>query len=271
MNITRKTKFKRGVALIFALFTIAVLFSIGTTVVALSLHDSRGTRTANYNEAALHAANWGIEAVINYMGQPGYKFTGQTRDFFKSQWEATNKYTYGGGKYSYTTGRNLAEVSDGVGLNSSVEINVRTLKSNELAKDYGLDYSNGRTTLGEDKWNEKHDSRLVEFRQPSGSGISGDYRLNYGAKGDTYSTVKVVCTEFRYPNSNQPSQYQLLSVARVFARDDSVPDNKKVPLATRVVEARVRESVACDFMHFIQNARSWDATGVDLGLSLIHI
>lgn len=265
MNITRKTKFKRGVALIFALFTIAVLFSIGTTVVALSLHDSRGTRTANYNEAALHAANWGIEAVINYMGQPGYKFTGQSRDFFKSQWEVTNKYTYGGGEYSYTTGRNLAEVSDGVGLNSSVEINVRTLKSNELAKDYGLDYSNGRTTLGEDKWNEKHDSRLVEFRQPSGSGISGDYRLNYGAKGDTYSTVKVVCTEFRYPNSNQPSQYQLLSVARVFARDDSVPDNKKVPLATRVVEARVRESVACDFMHFIQNARSWDATGVDLG------
>lgn len=263
MNITRKTKFKKGVALIFALFTIAVLFSIGTTVVALSLHDSKGTRTANYNEAALHAANWGIEAVINYMGQPGLRF-GDKMANTTSQWQATKQETVRGGRYSFTTGRNLAVTKNGLGLNSSAIVVVETLDQNELASKYGLEYTPS-TTLGEDRWNSECDSRLIRFQQPEGSVLSGDLRLDYGVRGDAYSTVEVVCTEFRYPKTNQPSQYQLLSVAKVFARNDSIPDNQKVPLATRVVEARVRESVASDFMHFIQNARSWDATGVDLG------
>lgn len=287
MNITRRVKVKRGVALIFALFTIAVLFSIGTTVVALSLHDSRTTRVVNYNEAALHAANWGLEAAINYMGQPGIGFSPASFNIGytgrRSQWVNTKAYTYNGGNYNYPYGRQLVltkNISDSkTALNDEVWVEVTSLDSNTLKSKYGLEYDT-TTILGEDKWcanytgtdlaagggtgnnRDGSDSRLISFKNPSG----GDtYRLNYGQRGDNYAEVEVVCTEFRYPHSNQPSQYQLLSVARVFANDGVSRD--KVPLATRVVDARVRESMACDFMHFIQNARSWDALGVNLGQS----
>lgn len=287
MNITRRVKVKRGVALIFALFTIAVLFSIGTTVVALSLHDSRTTRVVNYNEAALHAANWGIEAAINYMGQPGIGFNPNTFSIAattrRSQWVNTKAYTYNGGNYNYPYGRQLVvtkNISNSkTALNNAVWVEVSSLDSNTLKNEYGLEYDTTKT-LGEDKWcanyagtdlaagggtgnnRDGSDSRLISFINPANG---ENYRLNYGLKGDNYAEVEVVCTEYRYPHSNQPSQYQLLSVARVFANDGVSRD--KVPLATRVVDARVRESMACDFMHFIQNARSWDALGVNLGQS----
>lgn len=262
MNITRKPRVKKGVALIFALFTIAILFSISTTVVALSLHDSRATRVANYNDAALHAANWGIEAAINYMGQPGLNFNPSDPEVgATSQWVNWASTSFG-------TGRNLV-LTDGVknlALNNQVNVKVSSLSDAQLKKDFGLDYSG--KILGEDRWQSDHgdgrgsDSRLINFMD-----VNRNYRLKLGNGEDNYAEVEVVCTEFRYPNSNQPSQYQLLSVARVFANDGNVADNDRVPLATRVVEARVRESVACDFMHFIQNARSWDALGVNLGPS----
>lgn len=262
MNITRKPRVKKGVALIFALFTIAILFSISTTVVALSLHDSRATRVANYNDAALHAANWGIEAAINYMGQPGLNFIPGTSNVgATSQWVNLASTSFGHGRNLVLTNgaKNLA-------LNGQVNVKVSSLSDTQLKKDFGLDYSG--KILGEDRWQSSHgdkdggsDSRLINFRKKDEA-----YRLQLG-NGDNYAEVEVVCTEFRYPNSNQPSQYQLLSVARVFANDGNVADNDRVPLATRVVEARVRESVACDFMHFIQNARSWDALGVNLGPS----
>ena len=270
MNITRKPRVKKGVALIFALFTIAILFSISTTVVALSLHDSRATRVANYNDAALHAANWGIEAAINYMGQPGLNFRpDKSSAGATSQWVNLVSTSFG-------SGRNLVLTSgDNLALNNQVNVQVISLSASQLKKDYGLDYSG--KVLGEDTWKAAHggqdpdtfnkrdgsDSRLITFRDANDR--SSNYRLLLG-KGGNFAEVEVVCTEFRYPSSNQPSQYQLLSVARVFANTgNSSSHGQRVPLATRVVEARVRESVACDFMHFIQNARSWDATGVDLG------
>ncbi|MGM9997897.1 MAG: hypothetical protein ACI38Q_00615 [Candidatus Bruticola sp.] len=269
MNVTRRMRVKKGVALIFALFTIAILFSISTTVVALSLNDSRTTRTVNYNDAALHAANWGIEAAINYMGQPGLGF-----DRTRSQWVNTSSF----GNF-LVEGRHLycTSGSRNVALNSGQKVNVKvtSLTSTTLQNTYGLDYTTS-TKLGEDNWKSKYsgtdattgnsrsgsDSRLISFvNENSGE----NYRLEYGG-GVNYAEVEVVCTEFRYPISNQPSQYQLLSVAKVYANDNGkTKAADRVPLATRVVEARVRESVACDFMHFIQNARSWDATGVNLG------
>ncbi len=264
MNITRKPRVKKGVALIFALFTIAILFSISTTVVALSLHDSRATRVANYNDAALHAANWGIEAAINYMGQPGLNFKPNEND---PKVRATSQWV-NWASTSFGTGRNLVltDGAENLALNNQVNVKVSSLSGPRLKEDFGLDYSG--KILGEDRWQSNHegngggsDSRLINFM-----GTNGNYRLKLG-NGDNYAEVEVVCTEFRYPNSNQPSQYQLLSVAKVFAKDDRVADEDRVSLATRVVEARVRESVACDFMHFIQNARSWDALGVNLGPS----
>lgn len=274
MNTRRDTLKRKGVALVFALFTIALLFSISTTIVAMSLSHSRDTRVVNYNDAALHAANWGIEAAVNYMGQPGLNYVASSGGNLsninrETQWVDTQCYID-----TIPSGRHLRLISKGAdnkAVNNEVNVSVRSLDQNTM-REYGLAYYGGQT-LGEDSWNssysgsDKHlhsragsDTREISFNSLSGG---GDYCIYY--KDGTYAQVKVACTEIRYPVSNQPSKYQLVALAKVRRPKGGSPSTNDPILASRIVEANIRESMACDFMHFIQNARSWDAQGVDLG------
>jgi hypothetical protein len=59
---------RRGVALVFALFTIGLLITMSATVVGLAIRHGRTGLSSSNAEAALHAANWGVEAALNYMG-----------------------------------------------------------------------------------------------------------------------------------------------------------------------------------------------------------
>lgn len=274
MNIPKKSKKSKGVALVFALFTIALLFSISTTVVAMSLSHSRDTKVVNYNDAALHAANWGIEAAMNYMGQPGVNYTANSGSNLTninrvSQWVDT-KYNNLGLAY----GRHLRVLPAGTtnhAVNNEVNVSVNSLATDTMKK-YGLAYKNG-DTLGEDGWTSSYSGSDKYFHSRSGSDTreivfsdassGNEYCIYY--KDGTYARVRVACTEMRYPVSNQPSKYQLVALAKVCRPKGASPKSDDPVMATRIVEANIRESMACDFMHFIQNARSWDAQGVDLG------
>lgn len=286
MNIKSRPKKQKGVALIFALFTIAILFSISTTVVALSMHHRQDSQVLNYNDAALQAANWGIEAALNYMGQPGAEFVPSNGTFNSAQ---------GGTQWEYDALDNYESYKlierDGTVAGGDVQVRVKRLTDRDLKK-FGLDYERGES-LGQsdNKWEERDswkddDSRVITF----GSGRSGisstdassiTYPLMYpaadGSSEAAYGVVNVVCTEIR--TMNQPSTYELVAVSNIYqwdnkngaryaSLDETVvsdeADNKEEILASRVVSTKVRQMMASDFMHFIQNARSWDATGVDL-------
>lgn len=246
-GMVKNRKYKKGVALIFSMFVAALLAAMSTTVVAVSINHAKDSSVVSYNDAALQAANWGIEAAINYMGQPGYNYNpGKNNtsymgmeNLFPTQWKQSASKSLPG----YTL---LPDIKGAVALNNTQSVTVRKLDSDGLSK-YGL-YFAGQT-LGQDKWTEG-DSCLLKFSQKTGD----KHTLNY--YNGLYADVEVICTENRY--RDQPSRYHLYSVAKIY--NSSV----EKPLSTRIVESTVREVSASDFMHFIQNARSWDANGVDL-------
>ena len=287
MNIKPKQKKQKGVALIFALFTIAILFSISTTVVALSMHHRQDSQVMSYNDAALQAANWGLEAAINYMGQPGRKFkVANTFQDTGTQWIYSYFSGNGNGYDSYRLSSQNAGGNATV-AGGAIGVSVQELRSEDLKK-FGLDYREGKVPAsGESVGDSKRDtwrygdSVLIRFQKGNGGLYPLMYPGGFRGQGEemAYGVVEVVCTEIR--TLNQPSTYELMAVANVmqcasgtgdarlpYAANNNeflveVPSEKGV-LASRVVTANVRQMMASDFMHFIQNGRSWDATGVDL-------
>lgn len=251
--ISRK---KRGVALVFALFTAALLVSMSATVVALSIRHGRDGSVANYSDQALQAANWGIEATINYMG-------------VTDNWEKNRT----DGMYSlYSTSFHLKRTTVGRdGLGKTAKFFIKDASSNGTGIGsqayYGLNYKTS-TKVGEENWRTA-DTRIIEFGDfASGANNSNPYKIIYD--DGTFAMVSVAMTEIRYPITCQPSQYQLVAVSKVYASETggkkgTTANNTKdgYLLATRVVEARVREQTAFDFMHYVQNAKAWDVNGTD--------
>lgn len=196
---------KRGIALVFAMFTTVVLITMSATVVALGIRHGQMSTATNHAEAALHAANWGLEATLNYMGTGAHWGLGTFNDGNSPVKESFH--------LNPTTGQgNLA-------LGNAVRVKVT---------------GNGAT-------------RDITFVDPT---TAQPYKVLID--GRTQAVVTVKMTEIRV--ENQPSHYHIVSTA-------NVQDLSGNSLATRVVEGRVREQSALDFMHFIQNAKAWDVSG----------
>lgn len=207
---------RRGIALVFAMFTTVVLITMSATVVALAIrHGQTGTST-NHAESALHAANWGIEATLNYMG------TG-------ANWEYNQNITEPV-KESFHVKPQHKQALGGA-------VTVRVTKLNEIPPD----------VVG----GAVGDVRQIEFYDAANT---APYKVI--VDGNQMAKVTVKMTEIRI--TNQPSHYHIVSTAEIQTPTGS-------PLATRVVETRVREQSALDFMHFIQNAKAWDVSGVNPG------
>ena len=221
MRVGSRRRSRRGVALVFALFTIALLITMSATVVGLAIRHGRTGASSSNAEAALHAANWGIEASLNYMGVGINQVNGQ------KHW-AVVAYEQG-----YPTRFNLSTTN----LNSPRPALGSLVKVGVTSQAAALD-----------------SPRIVKFYDPSSAGKEFELWID----AQTTATVEVLVTEIALVG--QPEHYQLTSTARVRNAAGEV-------VATRVVEARVREQAASDFMHFIQNANAWDVNGVDPGTS----
>ncbi len=230
MSWGRNRTKRRGVALVFALFTISLLVTMSATVVALAIRHGRTSHSHGYAEAALHAANWGVEATLNYMG------VSQRQPGGEQHWKAVDR-----DKNGYAISFRLAE-TEGSNCRLALRLDRRTTPVTVYARVKAA----AQPVAG--------NSRLVQFCSSSSWDDSKEHELLID--GQTKARVQVLVTE--YLVTGQPSHYQLVSTARVLN-----PSNQVV--ATRVVEARVREQTALDFMHFIQNARAWDVNGVDPG------
>jgi len=232
MSWGRNRKSRRGVALVFALFTISLLVTMSATVVALAIRHGRTSHSHGHAEAALHAANWGVEAALNYMG------VSQRQGEGIPHWTVSSKFrSPSAGDYNLTY--RLAETKDSqcplaltltrAGTPQTVYARVKPAKQPINGNTRLIQFSSGRI------WNDLTEHELL-------------------IDGQTKARVQVLVTEYQVPG--QPSHFGLVSTARVLDRSNNV-------VATRVVEARVREQTALDFMHFIQNARAWDVNGVE--------
>ncbi len=61
---------RRGISLILALFTVALLITLSSTFLALAHNESRNSRSGYFQAASLQACNWALDYLINYMQAP---------------------------------------------------------------------------------------------------------------------------------------------------------------------------------------------------------
>jgi hypothetical protein len=196
-----------------ALFAVLLLVTMGATFIALATSEGRSSQSSVYAQEALHAANWGLDYAMNYMG-----FVGQN-----GHWQSTSLYKY--------TLKERTEFSTYAAMDG---MRVKCLKRND--KDVDADGDNDTFFQ-------------LTFESPQcdlqlGNGLAARLTIDILDLGGG-------------TNNTQPSQYLLVSTAQLYRGG-----NTNEVLATRTVEARIRESMASDYMHFIQQARAWDAQGV---------
>lgn len=215
--------------MVFALFTIGLLITMSATVVGLAIRHGRTGLSSSNAEAALHAANWGVEAALNYMGM-------SVNTNGAMHWAISQRVEGYAVGYRLTT-TNPGERRSALGGAALAQVKIPDKRNTEEALLIPSDRS-------------VNECRLLRFMSPDN--VSRPYELWIDV--NTWAKVEVLVSE--YLVSGQPSHYLLTSIGRVYNRDDEL-------LATRVVEARVREQTALDFMHFIQNAKAWDANGTD--------
>lgn len=91
----RKKANRRGISLILALFTVAVLITLSITFLALAHNESRNSRSGYFQAASLQACNWALDYLINYMQAPpnltgggSMQFTSLTDRYFTLKLQA---------------------------------------------------------------------------------------------------------------------------------------------------------------------------------------
>ncbi len=261
---------RKGVALVFALFTAALLMSMSATVVALSISHAREGADVDYMQAAIHACNWATEAALNYVADDSaWRYLpppGQPNSSFR------NPYTW---QYRLRTG-SVGPVQLGPNQVFPRVIELTDAQADEYGV-YRPAASNRPPVYLIRFWDV--DRPLLFY---SASGSNGLNTRNLNEAGSRFAVTEVAFTQDKVTAPGQCPRYQLLAFARIYDNDGHatilnrvgavVNGNSVGPsrypseglLATRVTETWVREETASDFSHLIQNGRSWDAQGINL-------
>ena len=253
--IIRKVK-QKGVALVFALFTALLLMTLSITVVGLSIRHARVGGEADYVQEALHAADWYVGATLEYLHSEGALNT-------------TQKYRYAN-PYTDDTRIVTGEHTDGVLGRDDVTASVIKLNDNQ-AQEYGL--------VG-----GSIDAHLIRFGSSEPLVYFPHTGAQPGAGFDSTSDRFAVCDvtvekipaqSGKYGTEGQPGYYHLCIISRVYEASawsavkrvkeiglDSYPTEGL--LATRMIEVKARTENVLDYLHIIQDGRSWRANGLNL-------
>lgn len=213
---------KRGISLIMALFTTAVLFSLAIAFLALAIGEARTSRSASYSTVAQNAANWGVEYTLNYMGRGGN---------WTTQFEPGSLVVF--------------DVLHAISPNGNQH----------------LASAEGAYTVQITANSEGNDAnqRLLQITGPNPDGST----LVIGDPADPdrlLAQVEVSVAPVRVTGFvGQQPQYNLISTARILRPGETEP------LASRVIEVRVRQKPEISDLIHVQNMRSWDAQGVGVG------
>ncbi len=227
----------RGIALILALFTTAILVILSVSFLVLAMGESRNSRTASYEGAAVQAANFGIGFVINYMGRGGVVPSNQ-------------QGAVGVGQTIWTT---ASPVSSPSPLPPEAVINV-------LREPVGLIHPGGNVApfVG---------YPISVTRIPGARGITAERgrRVSIANASTGQPLLIPLGTDLQFSVfvdvvpivNNGIVSYQLSATSEVYPN----PQNTGQPLARRRIEVRVLEESAGSYLHFISNARSTNVQG----------
>ena len=219
-------KKEKGIALVSTLFAIVIVFILGIGFLGITIVESRTTRAEKEAVYALQMANSGAEMVLNYMSVGGSS----------GNWIAD-------GHSEYTV-----KLRD--------RANPTPLKDGKLADKDGAKF-NFKVT---DRWVAKSETYMGYKDDNFGwhyytIEITPDRELD---RANVYMGKAVITMRQKIFAAGQPTQYIIKSTGSVYP----VGGDANKPLARRVVEVRVREKSALDYLNFTQNARAWDRAGL---------
>jgi hypothetical protein len=245
---------RRGVALVLALLTTVILMTLSLAFMSLSLSEARTSRSYGYEETSLQAASFGIEYALVYMGY-GRAFNGTDTIPQFVTWES-KKWPHPNDNPSFAFGffNNLRPTNGPVRLTQAssggdlITVTVSNATTDPTLR--ALVPSN----LSEFERRTMEDNlRRIRFVTTDGSSVA------VRTVGPEYAfSCDVVVSPLLLNRNQGRSDFRLISTAKIFSTHNLGVGAS--PLATRVVEARVKES-SFDYAHFVANARTWNVNG----------
>lgn len=261
MKLRFRNSKPKGVALAFALMTALLLMTLSTTVVGLSMRHARSGSESDYAQEALHAADWYLSAALDYMKGGGVNIQ------------------HPGGPSSYnnpyqdTTSLTSLEYGSVPPVIGRPDVSAEAIPlSKDQAAEYGMDDKNSPTMV---RFHQSENNPLVYF--PAGD-IKDGYQVN-----DRFAVCDVVIEKNdpktgRFGTKGTPGTYHLAIYSRVYdgsaltavqrvqqtgsTRIQDYPTEGL--LATRVIDVVARVEGPMDYLHIIQDGRSWRAQGINL-------
>ena len=250
MKLPKGLRRRRGVALVLALLTTVILVTLSLAFMSLSLSEARTSRSYGYEETSVQAASYGLEYALTYMGRgtvPGQQV-----------WESKPWPNPGGSSSTAFGFYNVLKAQTGA-ITAGQEIppapgqRIAVTVLN-ITQDPTLEAFVPATLSNQDKIQLRQDLRRLRIC---------DQNLNprlIPLNSDLGFTCDIVVEPVLLSRGQGRHDYRLTSTARVYALANGASVNANVPVATRVVEARIKES-SFDYAHFIANGRTWNVNG----------
>ena len=267
MKVKLRNNKERGVALAFALMTVLLLMTLSTTVVGLSMRHARSGVENDFTQEALYAADWYTNAALDYLKQPGAVVR-------TSPWGFANPYA---DTVTLATSSSTPKTPSTALNRSDVTPHVDELSDSKRGE-YGLDTSNPNKGYIL-RFSKTGKNPLVYFPQDA-SDPTADFLLNDSFAVCDVAIEKVEPKTELYNTKTTPGYYHLVIHSRVY--DGSMRDTissiqsdtktkvgideypKEGLLATRVIDVQARIESPLDYLHIIQDGRSWRAQGLNL-------
>lgn len=258
MKLPKGLRRRKGIALILALLTTVILVTLSLAFVSLSLSEARTSRSYGYEETSIQAASYGLEFALTYMGrgnQPGPLPTWK-----QVQWpNPTNNPALAFGFYNVLNVKDTP-VASGQEIPLDPTQTMAVIVQDINSPNSGLAAFIPSNLSAQDQAQLRLDLRRIRIVDQNGGTRLIPLNSELGF------TCDIVVEPILLSRGQGRHDYRLTSTARVYNIVNGVNTNASLPVATRVVEARIKES-SFDYAHFIANGRTWNVNGYTPGTS----
>ena len=256
MKLPKGLRKRKGVALILALLTTVILVTLSLAFMSLSLSEARTSRSYGYEETSVQAASYGLEYALVYMGH------GKGVPPVPDTWEMVHPWPNPGGNSALDFGfyNRLVAYNDTRIIMANQQVPAVSGAGQQIGVTVSDCVSDSSllafipSTLSEpDKAQLRLDLRRIRI-------VDQDRKLRLmPLNSELAFTCDIVVEPVLLSRSQGRHDFRLTSTARVFQLNGGGA-NSTEPVATRVVEARIKES-SFDYAHFIANGRTWNVNG----------
>ncbi|MBS2040763.1 hypothetical protein JST97_37600 [bacterium] len=258
MKLPKGLRRRKGVALVLALLTTTILVTLSLAFVSLSLSEARTSRSYGYEETSIQAASYGLEYALTYMGRGTQTGPNEYKTWEWQKWPnpSGNPSTdFGFYNVLRVQTRPVKVIQEIPSAAETIDVTVL-----DIVADPSLEAFVPANLSNQDKIQLRKDLRRIRL-------VNHDLAPRVVMLNNELGfTCDIVVEPILMSRGQGRHDYRLTSTARIYNIAAGGATNAYAPVATRVVEARVKES-SFDYSHFIANGRTWNVNGYTPGTS----